>query len=662
MRLIRGLTMIVIIFSLIALCSIWQEKCCYASALSSASTYGTKEGTFTDYGEVFKSISTYAGVFDTSSTGDRIYYGITRTVGECQLFRYNISRNAIERIITIPKVEGAWSMVKDRNILYIGTYNSAKLYRYDMDTDKLDKVMDIPESSAAYIWDMVLYNGRVYMGTYPKSMLYEYDTVTGKVRNLGSLSKEMYLRSIEAYDGKIYAGIGAKAGLVEYDISTGKKRDILIQEFKNDSFVYDLKRQGNILFMGLRPSNRVAAYNLQTGSTRLYIDNLSKEKVKTVPDFSEGKLHFAGFNGSIFEYDSTKDELYPLYNDSIYKSQIVDNKFIEGMNEAGLFRQYDFSGNLINESDLLDKGLRGITTAPMSIAADNDIVALGEKRIGIFDVNRRVMNYKVVEGEVKAMVFTIDGLYTANYIGARIWNYNEDLIQSPALNNFYDRSKFNILNVENSQNRPYSISSNKDGDIVIGTEPEYGLYGGALTYYSKVHNISYTVRDIVKGHTIYSTEFDKKDNNIVYLGTSATGGTGTTSLKESGHLVKWNLSEKKSVWDTIPDSKSAVILSIVNYNNSLYCTTTSGSIIIVSLTDGKVVGRIKGGYTKLVSSSDGNLYGISRTGFYRFNAGNMSFKCINNNFKQLTYEITEDKQNGNIYFIDGDSLWSYKLK
>lgn len=654
MKLMKVIIYTAVIFSFCIL-----NEPCYALPNSEIKTYKTSEGIFTDYGEKFKSLSTYAGVFDVSSTGDRLYYGITRTVGECQLFKYNISRNVIERIVTIPKVEGAWSVVKDKNYIYIGTYNSARLFRYNISDDTIKEVLNIPESSAAYIWDMVMYNNRIYMGTYPKSILYEYDTETGKSRNLGSLSKDMYIRSMEAFDGKIYAGTGARAGLIEYDISTGTKKDILIKEFKNDSFVYDLKREGNILFMGLRPSNRVAAYNLQTGGTRLYIDDLSKEKAKINPDFSSGVQHFAGFNGSIFEYNSKKDELYSLYNDATYKSQIVDNKFIEGINEAGLYRQYDFSGNLIKESDFLEEGLRGITTTPMSIAANNDIVVLGEKRIGVFDVNRDVISYKVVEGEVKAMCFTPGGLYTANYIGARVWNYNTLLVENPALDNFYDRGKFNIFNIENLQNRPYTISS-KDGDIVIGTEPEYGNYGGALTYYSKSKNIRYTVRDVVKGHSIYSTEFDKEDSNIVYIGTSATGGTGTLSLKESGHVVKWDLSGRKTLWDIIPDNKSAVILSLAYYENKLYCTTLGGSILEIDPADGKIRSRTKGTFIKIITSVDGNLYAISRTGFYKINADNMSFKCIKNDFKQLTYEITEDKQNGKIYFIDGDSLWSYQ--
>lgn len=620
----------------------------------------TQKSKFTNYGEIFKDVSTYSGFFDVDKNRDKVYYGITRTGEESKLYRYNISKDIIDKVKIIPQSNGSWSIIKDNHYIYIGTYERAALYRYDINTNVLDKLANFSQKAVTHIWDMKIYNNKIYIATYPNSTLYEYDIKTGENYNLGRLSSQMYIRSIEVYDGKVYAGIGAKAGLIEYDILSGEKRNILINEYKNNSFIYDIKRVGDILFIGLKPSYKVIGYNIKTKKFTNYIDDLRLATFNTDPKFNESTIHFTGFNGYLFEYDLTQNKLSILYNNYTYRSQIVDNKYIEGINPAGIYRRYDFKGILLKESDFSNCGLEGIKTPPMSIAAENNKIFLGEKRLGIFNVNDNQIVYKAVEGEVKAMTFTPNGLYTANYEEAKVWHFDYPSLEKIHDVDLTDRKTFNIFNIQNNQNRPYAIASNINGDIIIGTQPNYGEYGGALTYYNAKNNSCYTVTNIVNGHSIFSMDFDKSDNNIAYIGTSISGGTGSFPLKESSHLVKWNINSKQKLWDIIPDPKSTAITSVIYHKNKLFCTTSNGNIISIDPSTGKVVNKKIGTFINLLSSVDGNLYAISRNRFYIINSENLTDTCLKYGFENLSYVIAEDKLTGKIYFFDKSNMWCYQ--
>ena len=212
----------------------------------------TTNGLIKYYGVALKSISTYAGFFTQDDEGDQIFYGTTRSGEYCRFFRYNITNNIVDWVVPIQEAKGAWTILQDGYYLYIGTYQPASLYQYNLLTMNLKKIGDL--GNEEYIWDMKQQGRILYIGTYPSASVFSFNMDTGALENLGRLSHENYVRSLEIVDNKIYTGIGAKAELIEFNIETKTGTNILPPQYADNSFVFNITRVGNMLMIGLSPS------------------------------------------------------------------------------------------------------------------------------------------------------------------------------------------------------------------------------------------------------------------------------------------------------------------------------------------------------------------------------------------------------------------------
>lgn len=615
---------------------------------------------FTNLGEKFKSLSTYAGVFTSNEKNERVYYGATRTGDVCNLFSFNTSTEKVENILSIKDANGAWGVVRDGDYIYIGTYLKASLYKYNIKTKAIEKLCTIP--NADYIWDMKLYNNKMYIGTSGNGSLYEYDLKTKNLKFLARITKGQYVRSIEFYNNKIYAGTGANAELIEYDIATGKFKNILSPKYNGSAFVYDLKVLDGKLFMLIRPSNEIAVYDLESNKYLTSTCILERENYINKPDFSEGTIHFTDINGAVIEYNKNENKLSVFNNLSTFKCEIVNDSYLSGITPEGLYVEFNFDGSIRKKVDLIDNGLEGIKTIPMSITANNGKVYLGEKRLGIYDEFDDSMMYKIVSGEPKALCFLSDTLFSANYINAKVWKYDKNALLKPLDYEYSDSEQFMAFSIENNQNRPKAIvSNNVSKTVLIGTEPNYGRYGGALTVYSDVTKNKYTISHIVSNHTIWDITYDNNDSNIAYMGTSVQGGSGTTPLNDDAHVVKWDIQNKNKIWDVVPKKNNHTILSVIHKNNKVYSVTASGSIISMDDKTGRVIKENnKQRFTYLLSSADGNLYGITSKSFCLIAPDSLEAFPLKDDFNSLSYLIAEDTVTGRIYFFDKYNMWRYE--
>lgn len=80
-----------------------------------------------------------------------------------------------------------------------------------------------------------------------------------------------------------------------------------------------------------------------------------------------------------------------------------------------------------------------------------------------------------------------------------------------------------------------------DGRVWYGTEPDYGLHGGALAVVDPATGAVDVTRDVVPEHTLAALEFH---DGRVLIGSSTEGGTGTTRTPGDGALVAWGPATK----------------------------------------------------------------------------------------------------------------------
>ena len=514
----------------------------------------SKKGIFEDHGVAMTSISTYAGLFIDIPDIGKVYFGVTRSGQFARLFRYNVAQGMVDLIVNIPEAKGAWGITYFDKCLYIGTYSGANIYKYNVTENKLDKILSLTD--ATYVWDMKVSNGSLYIGTYPNAIIYKYDIINGNISKYQDITTNTYVRSIEEHNGKIYAGIGPKAQLIEYDMANNVIKDILPVEYMNESFVYDLKIINNKLFIGLSPSYDILEYDLATGEIINLMENANINTDVVTPTFSANYLHFQLIE-VLFEYDiaiNTLKRILPYRPDSPAQvGAYVDplGKVI-GVLPEGVYREYSFTGQVLKSVDFLTAGLLGLPDYPMSIAAYNNKVYLAGKRLRSFDVISKTDAYSIVLGEVKSMCLLDESLLTANYASAKVWFFPNNIVQNLAYHDLMNE-KYNILTIGQSQIRPRKIvADSATMSLLVGTEPKYGQYGGALSYYNLTSGQSYTERNIIYNQTVFDVIYDYDNTNYAYIGTSAYGGT-PEPIQENAHIVKWDIDKRRIVFDKIPE-------------------------------------------------------------------------------------------------------------
>jgi hypothetical protein len=251
-------------------------------------------------------------------------------------------------------------------------------------------------------------------------------------------------------------------------------------------------------------------------------------------------------------------------------------------------------------------------------------------------------------------------LYTANYTGANLWRFPIPGLQSVEKFDWSDARQYKLFDIGEEQNRPICMQSDSfTKSIIIGSQANYGKYGGALTYYNVERNERYTKRNIVPNHTIQNVEFDQKDRNIAYLGTSGINN-GLPALKEDAHIVKWDLAARSILFNVIPKTNNLYIRSLVSFEDKLFCVNYDTTVFILSGSTGEVLNNKNSlRLGQMLYSVDGNLYGITSTTLQIVDPKTLQSKVIKKGFATLDMLI-EDVTTNTLFLVANDELWSYR--
>lgn len=607
------------------------------------------------YDTAMESISTVAGLF-VKDSGINAYYGVTRSGDYCRLFRYNLNTRKIDLIKEIRSSAGSWSIKRSGDNLYIGTYNSPSIYKFNLFSNDMLLLAEIPGEQ--YIWDLIEKDGVIYIGTYPSAKLFSLNIENKELVDLGMMSERgeaKYIRSLASNNQKIYTGLGTHAELIEYDILSKVKTQIPLPENNQDSFVYQLKVHSNLLFIGLSPSTDVLVYDLDAKQYIYYLKDIITQPISQ-PTFNSETFQFS-FRGYVLEYEQSENVLRRISLDFGVEPHFINETEIASVNENGLYFEATYQGKRTTEVDFLNSGLKGIPALPYSMTSYQCKVFIGERRLRTIDLKYSESFYNLIFGEPKAMSVLGGELYTANYTGAQIWKYPMHLFEKGKAQSLDDES-YLFLELGNNQNRPLSMDSNKNS-LIIGTEPHYGTYGGAFTVITPSINERFTGVNVVESHSVSSVTFDRDDNNIVYVGTSDRGGTGSTPLNESAYFVKWNLIEQTEIFRINPDESSHKIIKIISIedSDSILVLTEGGMIILIDKSTGEFKKKSEKVYREIMYSKDGNIYSIDENSIYRIDRLTLKESLLVDGFSNLSFLI-EDAVTGNIFVIDDYNLYS----
>lgn len=544
------------------------------------------------------------------------------------------------------KAKGSRVIEVDGGVAYIGTFIPAEVYRYEVATDKIERLASFPD--ATYVWDLDFQDGVLYAGTGgERAGLYRVDLNRNAVEEFPaiSVSTQNMVRSLTLHNNKLYAGTGTSgAELFEIDLKTGGGRNVLPVEYQKASTVNWLGVvNGKVAFA---VGNKVLTYNGDDTFTTLMEDAIGQPP----QDVSYPDNVFRGY-GDLF-YELLEGTVHRVGPPSFHPlgGGIVDGGLIAGITRHGNYVEYDLEGNSTFGVKLSAVGLPRSTARPYSMAVDNGKVFAAERDLRVFDLNGEQDGNFPLLGESKAICLDGRSLFSAHYTGAVLWKFDTVAVSGDRVN-LFDPSQ-RIWELGHGQNRPTSIVCTHDY-VAIGTEPDYGTYGGALSIYSEP-NKKVVLRNIVPDQTIFSLAASGDD---VFAGSAATGGSGTKRLDVPARIVRYDASSGKVMFN-VP-VESWVVRSIAVGADIVLAVLDNGEIISLDRATGETVAADAGaGASQVLTNIDGKFLVSTTSGIFYLSPKTLQKSSIAKAHRP--YHFTEDRETGDLFWIEADMLVALK--
>lgn len=512
----------------------------------------------------FNALSTYDPALKTSVFYITSFVWTKGSTG--QLIRLDPRSNKA-KVWDMPAGIGSWGIIQGQDgNLYMGTYNDGMLLCFNPRTEKW---IPIPQAPAAFrkkefiITDLVQApNGDIYYGTYPDAHLVRYDPHAGTVTDLGKAGDGQYLRWLAATkDGIILCGMGPGHGrVVAYSPKTKTFRTITPTRYQTAGvFSKPLVTDRYVIEGQQRPGSRVLVYDPAT---------LKLLHVYRVPAKNNGSG-----NQSIFTVVDSNHVLYQADDLRLMKLNLTTGKrtvlFASPGTAANNRWYFDSSGNLMGllvQSYVyidLHTGKEVHRPIPVTYPAQGvlwlnstpDGKIVGGPRLGqtLFSYDPKqdlLTSYDQVNdrtGEIYYGIPYASSLYMVSYAEAslstldptRPWNPGEQKSSNPRT----------ILYIPKHQYRPVAgIHLGPGGKMYIGTQPDYGLVGGALSVFDPKTEKLKVYRNIIPNEQIGAIA---TDNHFVYCEADPSGGGGSTPIASGVHFFVWNPQQHKIVFDHV---------------------------------------------------------------------------------------------------------------
>ncbi|MBT2758034.1 WD40 repeat domain-containing protein [Mesobacillus foraminis] len=573
----------------------------------------------------------------------------------------------------LPGASQAWGTTIDPsgNVYIAG---GANLYRYSPDNDSVE-ALGRAIASETTLWHIKSdENGRIYGGTYPNGKVFMYDPETDQFTDYGTMVEgEQYARSIAVNKNKLYVGIGTHAHLIEFDLETLTKREIpLPEKFQDQKYIYDLDIVKHVLFARVTDTSTLLVYDLKTSK---WVDEIPGVKgVKVSPSGpgnqvyfnKENELHSYDLKTGILKSTGFKDTWsnkgfgwVHLDEEGFYSPSLVSVLF------NGKYWVYNPQSGKYKFIEAQMEG-QPIGIQSIGLGPDGNIYTSGYLTGGFASYSPTENKIKSFTGfgQAENMISTDKYLYLGVYAGGDIYRYDPT---KP-----YDHDPSNVAEATNpkrlmrlrpyGQDRPFGFAEG-DGKVFIGTVPDYGKLGGALTILEEDTGEYEVFRQVVQDQSVVSLQYH---NGLVYGGTSVSGGLGSVPSMQEGKIFIFDPQTKEKVYEgtPLPGEKAIGALS---FDDEGYLWGMSPGKIFKFDPQTKQVLQTKelfpfnwegvGHYWRgafLSYDEDGHFYGTSTGKLFKFNPESWELEILDSNAALFSKDLE-----GNLYFSRGTDLYKY---
>jgi hypothetical protein len=415
--------------------------------------------------------------------------------------------------MSLPGIQGSWTLVQGQNgDVYIGGYEHGDLYRYDPATGVATNLGN--PTGDSYIFSLTVdpTTGVIWGGTWPSGEIFSYNPATNDFGQPVKVAPgETYARSVAAYNGHVYVGLGdATAELADHNADTGQTTliplpasdrgvagtvgtvqvvapDRLYVQFLG-GLLYSIPDDHLVSTFG-EPSG--SAVSSQTLGARMFY--VQRDARAATTDYGEGWFQAYDLKTNTEQvYTSPTASFAPyLWGNQPHEVWLVDlhNGAFPGTSIVTL----DARAHLTVFD--LQTGAFSFTTLTNLPGQPEDIETLGPGPVGTstlvgsgylqgdsFTYTPRAGPPVENEGPGQAEGIASVGadIYFGTYPGGTIWRYDpsEPFVFGPSP--LLQENPVPVHTIGHNQIRPFVLTPDGAGNLVVGSVPDYGQFGGLL--------------------------------------------------------------------------------------------------------------------------------------------------------------------------------------
>jgi len=473
-----------------------------------------------------------------------------------------------------------WHICAHSNGKAYATTGSGGILELDAATGELRFIGNPPEGEHV-VWELYeASDGQLYGGTYPRAKLARVNVESYQVEDLGRMDPEQkYVRTIATEGEYVYCGCGVtKPAVWAYHIPSGEKTQLLPQDARQGpGWGRAMKRiDGHVYIYG-------------SGEPKLRVSGLELAQVDEIPrlpfyELADGtRLFTAGRSGP----------------DGVYWAHTPDGEKHE------VHFVYDCTGTkLWDVFEGPDGRIYGNTHTPITLFAHDP--ESGETEILGDPVGHAGQVYAStwVDGKLHMAAYS-DCTYTI-WDPSRPWEFGAETENNPR----------RIGKTSRHLQRAGDLILAADGrHTIVAGIPGYGRVGGAICIVDPQAAQFEVVERPVHPQSPWAL-CTTGDEDIIAVGTSMYGGSGTDRVLSPGRLVLWNWRTHQAVEELTPWEDEYVINSLVRIGSEIWlCGAPNGKIAVYDFHRREIVHEADYGYGAgrlKVRPEDGMIYASLR--------------------------------------------------
>ncbi len=524
---------------------------------------------------------------------------------------------------------GSWGFTIDHeNRIYLGSYLSARLLRFDPKTEEWEDLGRPGGESESFICKLTTgRDGKIWGGTFPSAKLFSYDPETGVTQDYGRMDPDQfYCYPTAGEDGLFYFTIQfEKMDIVVFDPVKRVKKSLIAPESRTPGRVSLYLGKDGMIYSHFASSDQW--FRVEDAERLIRV---SRSDVPFIPIVLPDGRTFRQIDGTLVQ---------------------IENPLTKEKKEIPI--RYEAAGAYIF---LVGKGpdekIYGSTMLPLRLFVydprDNSYVNLGKA--------------SHATGEIYSMSTLHGKLYLCSYPEARLSVYDPE--KPLRFGDNEDSNPRDLGPMGAELYRPRVMISGPHGKVYVGGYPDYGLLGGALGVYDPKTNEKRVYRHTVQNQSIASLAYIEKFD-LIAAGSSILGGSGTHAIEKEAKLILWDPKEEKKIFEVVPVPEAKIIRSLgVAADGILYGITNNEKVFVFDPGRREVTKILDLGFKEpreisLQLGPDLRLYGLANEAIFSIDPRNDHVSLVA--VPPAPIDSGMAMVGRKIYYGSGAALWEFEI-